>query len=362
MKNSSNAGSGQPLFVVDEEACDLDKAEYSQSLSYLDLDDSTKIFSGTIDRISFQTPLGVVKRVLQANGYVLNFENILASLDDMRLVTRVRMNPRHEKSASQFLPALQFRLPGKKSTGELLSTFYEELNRVAAETEVQAQIKPTEKKDHKSLEDELESTRSYAAELESRIQGMAKEMQNLRSSVSHIKGTEGEVLPENTKLGRVKAVNLDERVLVVTFGRTNLKIPLSSCYHQVEVGEPCIVSFYEGKPEQVVFYDSNFVPMDQIVADVLYSEGDVMKVREKNRHVWLIKASSDIEKSVIASLKRGDMIVLGMIRNRVARFEKSQEDIQHDLPMRCQKKIIIHQIAEKNMESLMQASLDQKGS
>lgn len=338
------------VFISALEDCDLSRASYAPSLSYLDLDDDSRCFYGTFDKVIYQSPLEIVKKVLAANGYVLNFENILASLDEFRLVPRVRLSEKGDAKAEQFLPAVKFKLPGKSSAGELLSSFYEELQNYAQEVR-QLQAKPVKanKGSTEELERELDLHRRYTAELEERVQILAKELDGLRSSLNRMETQEGEVLPENTKRGQVKAVNLDERVVVVGFERSNLKVSMSLCQQEPQVGEACLVVLHDGQPTQLVLYESVNAPMSFLSARVLYLERETMKIRDSSRRTHVITAGTELEKARMAKLRRGDRLLIGLIQNVVVRFDRLLGLASDFFTATYQRQVISAQVAQENL-------------
>ena len=361
MGASENLRAEEVVFVSKEEGCDLKNAEYAASLSHINLDEATKTFEATFDTVCYQTPLEIIKKVLVANGYVLNFENIIASLDSMKLVHRVRFKSKKSEDAALFMPAVSFRLPGRQSDGELLGYFYDELTNYGEEAvKKEKESEKTKGKNKSELEKELAQQRSYTLELEDKIKSLKKEIEDLRANMKFISTDEGETLPEHLRVGVVKKVDLAGRVITVAFNKTTLKVPLKICYHKAKKDEPVLVSLLEGKADKVMFHESKRDPFDVRMAQVVYAENNRIKIRDSQRRTWVLPLYPNLDSKEDLSLKRGDRLIISLMEGNIARFEKVGVLSSLLLTMNHQEKTIEQQVIFENVRKMEKEVKDLK--
>ena len=134
-----------------------------------------------------------------------------------------------------------------------------------------------------------------------------------------------------------------------------MKVPFRLFDHQPEIGESCIVSSHLGKPQSVVFYESEIVPLEKELSRVLYCENDSIKLRDRKRKSWVLHALNDTEKNLFKNLKRGDQMILSIMRNQVASFVPIVSKGSCNFVYRYQRDNIIRQIVEQNIEDHSQA-------
>jgi hypothetical protein len=115
---------------------DLGSGRYDPDLSGADMDKTQDAFWTSFDRVLFLKPMEVITKVLEANGYVSNFENMLACLDSLAFGVKakvVKAEAEHIKSAEEFIHCIQFKMPSKHRLGDLLAKFYKEFESFESE-------------------------------------------------------------------------------------------------------------------------------------------------------------------------------------------------------------------------------------
>lgn len=344
--------SGEKVWQINnEKTFEVQKAIYEPDLQFLDLDESSQVFYATVDRVMFETPVEIVKKVLNANGYVLNLENILACLDSFRVIRRLVLKG-GSQTATHFSPAISFSLPARQSTGDLLGAFYEEMSRYVDEiSKLKISVKPGDKNKPEILKDDYQALLGLNQELQARISVLSKELGALRASHS-AEGGEGGTLPESVKQGKVRSINYDERVVIIGLGRVNIKMSFSRINQIVEIGDPCLVAFDGGVASQVLFYENKRRPFKMKIAVVLFVERQTVKIRDQHRKTWVLSGSTEDEKTMIEGFKRGDFLLLSLQKEKIAKFEPIQLNRNTGFAEKFQEDSVIAQIVMENVNEL----------
>ncbi|SMF06338.1 hypothetical protein [Pseudobacteriovorax antillogorgiicola] len=318
------------IFVKDE--LDLSKASYAEGLSSTDFNQETEAFHVTYDRILFKSPMEIIATVLDANGYLVNLENIIACVDDLSFGVRAQL----KKSGAQypvaksFIPCLQFRLPKKSKIGPILQRFYGEIE--AYESRL-AELQGHPNKKGPKLKD--------PKELDTQLKKLEKENKDLRDEVNELKSQLGRIvkaeasanralvnqnlMPPNIRLAKVRDVDLAERVIGLRAGRTNINFPMVLSPVVPELDDKCLVHIEQGQVLGGFFYESKGKDIDPGLGEILWVDGDTCKIRDPERRIWLINAKHDAEREMFSQMKRGDEVLLYMLEGKVVRIQTMKQ-------------------------------------
>ncbi|MGE0173850.1 MAG: hypothetical protein AB7T49_13720 [Oligoflexales bacterium] len=308
---------------------DLGSGRYDPSLSGSDMDKTQDAFWTSFDRVLFLKPLEVITKVLEANGYVANFENVLACLDSLAFGVKAKVlknDAEHLKSAEDFIHCVQFKMPSKHRLGDLLAKFYKEIESYESEiARVQSEVKnsgPSERQ-FKEARDELARIRQENELLKHQVAELSKELGSLeRSRASLSKVIEQEnMLPSNLRLGRVKTIRLRERLVTIRFGRKTVDVPLYLLPKFPKEEARCILHFNENEVEGVTFYDDDAIPFQTRLAKVLYKTKRILRLRDDSRNVWNVDLRVDQEKVLAKAVKRGDQVLGFFFEDKLIKFE-----------------------------------------
>ena len=301
--------------VENPDDCDISAAVQSDQLSSIGLEQHGGSFVATIDKLGFRQLVEIVTTVLTANGYSTNLENLLACLDRLRLAMRVRFTQKSSMQspprAKLFLPCIKFEFPVKDNIGPLLSKFYSEIELYESEiARLQVKEGKTEdrstrqlKKENEKLEKENENLRAKLAELSRELSLLRQEHKDLSQAFESQK-----LLPKNVRSAIVIHVNFKSRHIELKSGSTKFQVPLANLHAVPEKGQSCLVSIVDGQVEGVFFHSETSMPLEVRLAQILYVEDDVCKIRDESRRHWLLTAANAAERSLTRQLRRGDRI------------------------------------------------------
>ncbi len=350
MKYQSSDGS---VFIITEEGeCDFSRASYDARLSSSEYLESENVFSVTLDRVAFHNVYQVAKTLLESHGYVGNFENILAVIDQMTFAVRARTSSRDNSIAKIQFPTIATKLPEKNQVSELLSQFYKEIEAY----EAQLTLLQTQKKN------ELGEKNESQKKLNQRVSKLEKENDQLRVKVAELSKellfeknqnrqasraiSSQNLLPPQMRLGKVRDIEISNRSIVIKVGQKMVSVPMLQINLIPDVDDPCIVYMDQGRIKGVFFYMSKGQVLTPEVADVLVVEGEGCKVRNSLRNTYVIDSRNEEEADLIRTLKRGDRLLIYRLKNHLIKFQKVPYVSAHTFTDKVQQDIAKHQLGE----------------
>ena len=317
--------------TVDPGQCDLHKADYDSELSSAGRDDTRLLVYTTVDRIAYRPAPEIVDTILDANGFALNLENILATIDELKLGYRVRLakkQPRADSTpiADAFSPALTVRLPTKDRVGPLLAKFYAEVDAYQTELarlrEEKGRAQGVERREVDALKKERDELREQNKILQNKLDDMTREMVMVKKA--HAEATralsEQNMLPAQVRVAQVHEVDLESRYVALKSGRKVFSIPLVALWVFPKADEPCLVSIQDGEVVGVFFHEGGQTPPGIVLAEVLHVAAGKVKIREADRSTRVISAQNPAEEALIKQLRRGHRILLFMHNDELIRF------------------------------------------
>ena len=316
---------------------ELLNAFIDQQFSIVNYDVKKNLFYVSLDKVLFSNPVETVERVLEANGYVNNLENILSCLDSFKFVIHARVSESKKAEGTpqvhDYFPCMSFELPQKHRVGSLLQRFYDEVGdnssgHKAAAADALLQLEKEQQ--IKQLKNQLEESQKRINSLNQTIERLTEELiaEKQRDKQSVGENLRTGSLPGNALLCSVEHVDLKRRLVKVKSVRKTLDIPTHLLDRVPEFRSTCLVTLDKDKkvPLGILFFDDKELgSIERRVADLLVVDGDTFKARDSMRNEFQIKALNDVEAESIASLQRGMKILLSVAEDYVVRFSIVEE-------------------------------------
>ncbi|WP_163832368.1 hypothetical protein [Spartinivicinus ruber] len=316
------------LLITRNHEVDLSKAIYSTSLSSASIDDETQLFYITIDKVLYQHPVEVIEKVLHANGFSLNLENILACMDDFKIGTSVQLDNEFSKKGEpvSFIHCIQFRLPQKSSVGPTLSKFYEEIESyesIIADLKDSQTSKGTFAKREDESRQKIQALEAENRSLKMQLSLLQSQLDNAVKLVEKANKTleSQNYLPSNVLRAEVREINIEDRMVIVKSGKTTINLPLFMCDILPEPGDCCLVHVEQGNTLGCFFFNKQRRPLQPQLAKVILVKNNLCKIRDENRNTWLIQAKNPVEYNFFRTLKNGDHLLIYLLDGKPLRFE-----------------------------------------
>ncbi len=339
-----------------ENQVDLSKATYSADLSSTDLDAETLRFHATMDRVVFKKPLEIVTRVLEANGYVINLENLLGCLDHFTLGAKVKLGdkfqPEQVAVPRNFMPCIQFELPNKSKKGFLLKQFYAEIEsyeQEIARLQDGDGAKAGEKaKSREQLRRDIERLLADNSKLRSEVNDLTQKLSEaIKIQVTATRALESHnIIPPQLRMANVREISLRDRTLLLKSGRTNIPLPMILLQSLPEIGDPCLVHIADGKTIGAFFYHKPGRAFATEIAEVLFAGEGFCKVRDGRRKIFNLTPQNDLEQSILKNMRRGEKIMIHSIDGYMIRFEELTMPVEAHFAESVQEKIAMHQLEQ----------------
>jgi hypothetical protein len=313
--------------LLEPESADLTEATYSKELSASDMDKMQNAFWTTFDRVLFHKPVDMICKVLEVNGYVVNFENIIACLDTMAFGVRGKVAEEgHKKKISEFVHCLQFGMPSKhQKMGRLLTEFYQEIQSYEAEVsriQKESEGSGSNEKQLRDMRNEIAKLRQENQTLSDQVSRLSTELSDLeKAKVSLSRVVESQhMLPGDLRIAKVKGVRFRERLVTLRIGRKTLDAPMNCLPEFPEEEASCVVLFAESQVKDMFFYEGKTTPLEVRLANVLYKKRNLLKIRDSARQVWVIDAKFPEELEDVKTLRRGERVLLYLHDGKVVKF------------------------------------------
>ena len=327
--------------ITDGRTLDTDNFSLCGDYSAIGIDRGLNRFYVTYDRVLFRKLTEVIQTILEANGFVYNFENMLSCLE--RLCFGVR-SEYSDTSVQRGSPCLVFRFPDKKKIGTLLNSFYKEVNKYEdIIASYQADNISSGKKNRHELEVELKKLREENTELKKKNTDLLQMVAHLQSAHEHAL-TSGNSLPSDMSFVRAKEIIVKDRCIVLRCRNKTQRVHLSMLNAIPEKEQMCLAMFdKDNKISKVFVYGEGSKDVTKSLCVVLHIKGDRLKLRDRiSRRIYLFIVMSDKERdqlgqvvrgsSVIASLWKGNVFSLEMLTPAV---DSLFEDLMHERVIRA---------------------------
>jgi hypothetical protein len=309
----------------------ISKSALNKNLSVVYYDSQRSLFYISIDKILFTSPITAIEKVLEANGFVANLENILSCLDSLTFSVHARVSetnkiePAHK--VHDYLPCISFELPRTQRVGGVLQRFYDIISSYETGQKGTEHIVELLERDANiaSLKRELDKLGKENEELNCRIQQLTTELIAEKNRYRQLNSDTdaNNSLPSNSRLCRVVHVDLKKRLVKVKSLKTIFDIPTHMLDRVPEFKSVCLVSLDpdKEKPLGILFFDNReLASTEKRIAHLLAVDGDTFKARDSMRNVFQIQAVNELEAESIRGLRRGTKILISIVDNYVARF------------------------------------------
>jgi hypothetical protein len=356
----------QEPIITEEDGVDLSQASFSASLSSTEMDEETQRFYVTIDKVLFKKPLEIVSTVLDAQGYALNLENLLACLDHFTIGTKVSVPSRQLQypcpRAKTYMPCIEFPLPQKNKVGPILKRFYDEIANYEAElTKLRGDESPS-KKGKTNRDDDLKKERDEFSqenrELKQELKSLKAELSaQIKTSRHAHKALESQkIIPPNLRLATVRDIVINDRLIILKAGRTSIQLPIMLVHTVPNVGDKGLVHIENGVVMGAYFYEGSGTALTPRVAKVLYADRFNCKIRDDARKVTLLNSKNQIEEDLFTGLRRGDKVLAFRYQQAIIRLEPIPQTDDSIHIKRIHEDIALHQLRDKptNSSSCMQ--------
>ena len=318
--------------ITDERAIDSDNFTLCNDYSAIGVDRALNRFFVTYDRLLFRKLPEVIQTILEANGFVRNFENTLSCLDHLCFGVRGEYNEDGVRSGS---PCLVIRFPDKKKIGALLSSFYKEINKyediIAG---YQADTSSVGKKNRRELEHELKKLQEKNNELEKKNNELTQMLAHLQSAHEHAL-TAGNTMPTDMAFARAKEIIVKERCVVLRCRNRTYRVSLSCLDALPDKDQMCLALFKDDKIVKVFVYGDSSHTIVKSLCTVLHIKGDHLKLRDRfSRRVYLFKIQNDKEREQLESIGRGSSAIAYLWRSELINIEllsRAADDFFDDL-------------------------------
>jgi C4-type Zn-finger protein len=319
------------ILLSNGDAENLSKSVLNKDLSVVNFDSQLNVFYITLDKILFTNPFTTIEKVLDANGFVTNLENILSCLDSFTFSVHARVSENNKAEPAEkihdYLPCISFELPRKNRVGGVLQRFYDEIASYEVGQNSTAHTIEMLERDAKivSLKRELDKLGKENEKLNFRIQDLTAsllaEKDKYRQQDSNDSAEAS--LPGNSRLCRVEHVDLKKRLVKVKSFRKLFDIPTHMLDRVPEFKSLCLVSLDQDEktPLGILFFDDKeLARIEKRIADLLVVDGDTFKARDSMRNVFQIKAVNELEADSIRQLQRGMKVLISIVDNYIVRF------------------------------------------
>jgi hypothetical protein len=303
---------------------DVTDASLDPTLSKVWTDETTGEIAVSVERVLFDSLLDVAARYLEPNGFSLNLENLLATIDSMRLgvfaSVASKNGPDGRAVAKKLIPGLYMHLPRVKTVGPTLTRFYDEIGRYEREL---ARLQDIEAKARKIAEVSAkdETGRAAIEALQSENQALRAELGRLSSRLnlaeqalkSSAAETDGDVMPNGIRSCVIRAVRPAEGTVLLKSGEQQFSCPLRRLDGVPSLNARGLAYYEGGVLKSVMIFDPAPAPFEFQLADVMAVEGRKIKVRYSDRREGLLTMAADqavpgVGVRIIAKLATGFLV------------------------------------------------------
>lgn len=348
--------SNNQLAVLEQEGDEksVQTAPLSKHVSFSDYDVEENLFFSTIDKIMFLSPLEVISKVLSANGFIVNLENILSCFDTIKFGAIAKNDSANKISFNEYQHCLMFQMPSKSHQGPVLGQFYKEIEAYEAEVRKLRAIESEyqEGNGKKSYDQLLKENKKFRLELQNmsmQLQDLGRKLNMMQraNSQSAMALESANVMPPNLRLAKVKSIIIEERNVLLRVGRRSLHLPFDLIPFLPSEGDICMVKLVDGNVSGAYFFESFGRPFEKSVGTVLFTNGVRIKVRDEHRIQHILTASNRAEEEKFSQFKRNDRILIEKIESQIVRVELCGDVSNRHLQNKVQEQIVLDQLNQK---------------
>lgn len=305
--------------VTDERAIDTDNFSLCDDFSAIGVDRELNRFFVTYDRVMFRKMPAIIQAILEANGFVFNFENALSCLDHLCFGIRSAHASDRIKNGS---PCLVIKFPDKKNIGALLGGFYKEINKyedIIAGYHANSILNAQKKR--QNLENEVKILKEQNTDLKQKIENLTKLLVQLQSAHEHAL-TSKNSMPADMAFAKTKEIIPKERLLILRSRDKSYRVSLSLLDVIPETGQICLIVFQDNQINKVFLYGKNTHHINKTLGSVLYVRDNKLKLRDDlSRRVYVFRAHNDTESAQLVEAKRGSKVIVHLYKNYIIKLD-----------------------------------------
>lgn len=319
--------------IFEKEKIDFESGKLSPAISYLGDDPKSGNFTVTLDRITFESIPEILLKVLEAKGFALNIENILACIDQCRFGLSTEGGPEEELiQANEFNFCLEVPAPSKRTKGLLLQKFYEEVK--AYEVHIQKLKEKQEdlEKQKKtqsvtSLREEVKELKFENSQLKENIKRLNERLERALNEVgvANDKPDSASIELGAFRIAKVTNLQLKERKVYLKADEKAFTFDLSLMNEVPLVGAKCLAFIDDGVVKKLYPFDEKTAPFQTFLGHVLAVTKDGVKIRDRDRNLLVIPSLNlEMEKKA-RELIRGVPVLLFKYQGKVIFWKKLKE-------------------------------------
>lgn len=360
---AGNKDSNKPIFI-DEDRVDLSKGEFDPQLSFVTMDEAAQTFSISVDKIQFNKLSKIIIKLLDANGYIVNLENILACLDHFYFGIKAKL-PSKEVSAEvhsikYYIPCIQFKLPNKARIGDILNMFYKEVK--GYEENIYRLTKGNKIEESEKLEKENSKLKKENSKLSLENSSLLKSINDLSKTLTKYKrGCENDaksiatqsLLPHHLRLATVAETNINNRSVIFKFGRKHIQTSFALLKNEPKCGDQYLIHIDDGNIIDLFYYGNEKRPFTTRLGEILFVNNEGCKIRDIDRNTYTFSTQNEIEKSIIGQFKRGNKVLLSLIETTLIKIEHINSKNTNHFISRVQEAIVTRQVSDAYLDSVL---------
>ena len=304
--------------ITDIRAIDSDNFTICGDYSAIGIDRQLNHFFVTYDRIMFRKLPEVIHTILEANGFAVNFENILSCLDHLCFAIKSAHN---DDKISNGSPCLVIKFPDKQNIGTMLGSFYKEINKYE---EIIASYHADSLSNSRQKRQDLELQIKTLTEDNKKLQ---KKIDNLTAMLSQMQSahqqalTEKNTLPAEMCFAKITDVLLDKRLVILQSRNKIYRVPLRLFDVIPNKKQLCLVVLDKEQVVKQFTYGEGEQKLYLSVSTTLYTKGDRLKLRDDlSRRVYLFRASDDYEQQQLEQITRGTRVIIYLANEQIIKI------------------------------------------
>lgn len=335
--------SKEQLVITDRESIELDKGHVSDRLATIEFDEKKQEFWAGIEKVLFESPYEIIEKVLKANGYAFNLENILAAIDSFKIC--VKASGSKGVDEEPFIPkiythGIHFKMPNKNTKGELLDKFYDEIHAYEAELARLQQFDQETDDEKAKSQDKLIQENRQLRQMNDRLAGKVDELTQALIQVKQMQAASSqafanaEKLPVTVRTGKVKNVSIMDRSISIKTESHTFTVSMFVTDRIPNIGDSALINVIDGNVKSAYFYESEQRGYTTQTGLVLNKDESHLKIQKADRSEALLHSKTSHEQEVTATLIRGDRLLLHIFEGQIIKFEKlvnSDQELYSDL-------------------------------
>lgn len=345
------------------ETCNIHNGNIDLKDTMIGIDESTQIFHSTIDHVVFNSMYEIIHKILEAQGFTPNLENLLSTLDSLKFTVHGTQNQKAKENEiielKTWMPALQFKMPNYQTKGPLLYKFYEEVAHYENELFAFKKKSNTDKDEKeitkKELREEVRKLKEENSLLEDRLKQLSIKFNKVKANMQGLGGSGNLDLDLNLHIssGIIRKVQISQRNIIIKLQNKTVNYPLLLSDKVPETNEKCLVLFENNAIKKVLYLENKgHIPRIR-PAKVLFSSNNTCKVRDHMRSVWEFSAKNPEEEKLIARLSRGKLVHIFLLKNQLIKFSVGEYFKIENILMDIQEASVLNQLHKEYIDALI---------